>query len=68
MWVLLDGGGAVNMRNVVMVTEGNTAGQAVVQLVNSTSQTHTITFGTTSAEALTGIAKLTQAVNPAIYV
>jgi len=67
MWVLLDGGSAVNLDSVVMITEDNTAGQAVVQLVNSTSQSHTITFGTTSGEAVAGIAKLTQAVNPAIY-
>jgi hypothetical protein len=68
MWARLDSGAAVNLDNVIMITEGNTAGQAVVQLPNSSSQSNVITFGTTSAEALAGIAKLTQAVDPAIYI
>lgn len=69
MWVLVNGG-AANLDNISTIQLASTPGQAILYMVGgngTTGYSVTITFGTTEAEAIEGIARLTQAVDPAIY-
>lgn len=68
MWLIANGGIAVNLNTCTYAEPGSTAGTARFHVPVSGSDTAlTVTFGTTEAEAIAGIAKVTQAIDPAIY-
>lgn len=67
MWVKTTVG-AMNLDTCLYAELGNTAGEAIFHFptgVNVTAQI--VVFGSTTADATAGIAKVTQALDPTIY-
>lgn len=72
MWVKADDGTAFNLDNCAWAEPSTgTPGVATFHLTatsgSSSGISVPVTFGTTTEEAAAGIAKVTQAVDPAIY-